>query len=304
MHLVSIIIPSYKQAVFLAEAIESVRAQTYRHYEIIVVDDGSPDDTARVAQCYPEVRYFYQDNKGVSAARNLGTRESLGSYLVFLDADDRLLPDHLSISLEAFEKNPDAAFVCGQYRCFGAASPGHIHNCEPLPDHYGTLLRGLHDGFIGSLLTAMFQRKAVLAVGGLREDLTLGQDHEFLLRILKSYRMYCHHHYVAEYRVHDMQRTRKLDLLLEHVMRVYKLERGFVKAHPRYLDSYRAGIKALQRSAGDPLLWEMANAARLRDWKRTYQLLLLLLRLHPKGVIRLIEHKVLKSVFRSGLALD
>jgi glycosyltransferase involved in cell wall biosynthesis len=302
MHLVSVIIPSYKQAVFLPEAIESVRTQTYRHYEIIVVDDGSPDETARVARGYAEVRYFYQDNKGVSAARNLGIRESLGSYLVFLDADDRLLPDHLSISLEAFEKNPGAAFVCGQYRCFGAASPGHIHNCEPLPDHYGTLLRGLHDGFIGSLITVMLQRKVLLSIDGFKEDLLAGEDYEILLRILKRYPMHCHHQYVAEYRTHDMQMTRNLDRILEGVFRVYRLERRFVKAHPEYLEAYQAGIKALQDSAGEPLIWQMVSAARSANWKLAIHLLVLLLRFYPDGIANLLRHKLAKALSRSPVA--
>src|SRR5437868_3561752 len=90
--LISVVIPCYQQAHFLGEAITSVLKQTYSHHEIIVVDDGSTDDPAAVTSSYPNVRYIRQKNQGTAAARNRGLRESLGSFLVFLDADDRLLP--------------------------------------------------------------------------------------------------------------------------------------------------------------------------------------------------------------------
>ena len=89
--LVSVVIPCYNQAHFLGEAIESVLAQTYPHLEIVVVDDGSTDNTGEVAARYPGVRYVRQENQGLAAARNTGLRHSSGDYLVFLDADDRLL---------------------------------------------------------------------------------------------------------------------------------------------------------------------------------------------------------------------
>src|SRR5437870_9247672 len=79
--LVSVIIPCYNQAHFLHEAIESALAQTYSNREIIVVNDGSSDNTAEVARRYPQVRYAYQENSGLSAARNAGWRSSHGEYL-------------------------------------------------------------------------------------------------------------------------------------------------------------------------------------------------------------------------------
>ena len=95
--LVSVVIPCYNQAHFLGEAIESVFKQTYKHFEIVVVDDGSTDNTSEVARRYSGIRCIEQVNQGLSAARNTGIRESKGEYLVFLDADDRLYP----IALEA-----------------------------------------------------------------------------------------------------------------------------------------------------------------------------------------------------------
>src|SRR5215204_1671374 len=101
--LVSVVIPCYKQAHFLGEAIESVLAQSYPNFEIIVVDDGSPDNTSEVAASYPRVRLVRQENQGLSAARNSGLSRSEGEYVVFLDADDRLLPGALQVGLECLE---------------------------------------------------------------------------------------------------------------------------------------------------------------------------------------------------------
>ena len=114
--LVSVVIPCYNQARFLSEAIESVLAQSYKDFEIVVIDDGSTDDTSKVAARYPAVRCIRQDNQGLAAARNTGLRRSRGSYLVFLDADDRLLPEALEVGLGCFDAHPECAFVSGHYR--------------------------------------------------------------------------------------------------------------------------------------------------------------------------------------------
>src|SRR5918995_1252705 len=113
--LVSVVIPCYNQAHFLVEAIESVLAQSYPRFEIVVVDDGSTDDTSEVAARYPGVRYVYQNNQGVSAARNSGLARSEGEYVVFLDADDRLLPEALEAGLRCLEARPECAFVSGYF---------------------------------------------------------------------------------------------------------------------------------------------------------------------------------------------
>ena len=94
---VAVIIPTFNHARFLAEAIKSVLAQTRPADEIIVVDDGSTDDPAAVVAKFPTVRLIRQDNRGLSAARNTGLRNCKASHIVFLDADDRLLPTALEV---------------------------------------------------------------------------------------------------------------------------------------------------------------------------------------------------------------
>ncbi|MBZ0304491.1 MAG: glycosyltransferase family 2 protein [Anaerolineae bacterium] len=112
---VSIIIPCYRYAHLLGEAIESCLNQTHPDIEIIVVDDGSPDNTREVVARYPQVNYVYQENAGVAAARNTGIAHAAGAFFQFLDADDVLLPEKISRSLAAFEKKPSLGVVYTNY---------------------------------------------------------------------------------------------------------------------------------------------------------------------------------------------
>ena len=106
---VSVVIPAYNYARFLASAIDSVLSQNYPEFELIVVDDGSTDDTEQVLARYtdPRMRYIRQENAGLSAARNTGIRNARFGYVAFLDADDRWLPGLLSSIMEAFAKLPE-----------------------------------------------------------------------------------------------------------------------------------------------------------------------------------------------------
>lgn len=113
--LVSIIIPAYNQAQYLSFAIESVLSQAYPQWECIVVDDGSTDDTKKITHHYNHkaIRYIYQRNQGLSAARNTGITAAQGEFLAFLDSDDMLLPEHLQLLVTAMRANPTAALMHG-----------------------------------------------------------------------------------------------------------------------------------------------------------------------------------------------
>ena len=105
--LVSVIIPVYNCERFLAEAIESALAQTYRPLEIIVVDDGSTDQSADIARSYEEVRYIYQSNQGLAVTRNRGLAIAQGEFISFLDSDDLWLPNKLAVQVEHLIEHPD-----------------------------------------------------------------------------------------------------------------------------------------------------------------------------------------------------
>jgi glycosyltransferase involved in cell wall biosynthesis len=108
--LVSIIITSYNYGHYLAEAIESALKQTYPNIEIIVVDDGSTDNTKNIAQHCP-VHYFYQTHQGVAIARNNGIKLANGEFFISLDADDKLVPEHIRETVRLMMKDPNIGFV-------------------------------------------------------------------------------------------------------------------------------------------------------------------------------------------------
>ena len=110
---VSVIIPTYNCDRFLPEAIDSVLMQTYQDYEIIVIDDGSTDQTCQVLEFYQnKIRYFYQENQGSAVARNLGIKQAQGEFIAFLDADDFwILPEKLAEQVNCFEQQPSLGSV-------------------------------------------------------------------------------------------------------------------------------------------------------------------------------------------------
>ena len=117
--LISVIIPVLNGEAYLAQAIESIRKQTWPNIEIIIIDDGSTDGTAElVTRRYPDVCYRYQDNAGIGAARNHGIDVTSGEYIAFLDADDYWIADKLERQMRVFCKQPDAEMVFGSIRQF------------------------------------------------------------------------------------------------------------------------------------------------------------------------------------------
>jgi glycosyltransferase involved in cell wall biosynthesis len=117
--LISCIVPAFNADKFIYETLDSIYAQSYTQIEVIVVDDGSTDDTARKVQEYrPEVRYFHQDNGGPARARNLGIERSHGDMLAFLDADDLWHPEKLAKQMERFQARSDLDFCVAHIQNF------------------------------------------------------------------------------------------------------------------------------------------------------------------------------------------
>ncbi|MGQ9661501.1 MAG: glycosyltransferase family 2 protein [Kiritimatiellia bacterium] len=140
--LVSIIIPCYQQGQYLSEAVESALAQTGARVEVIVVNDGSNDNTEAVAQaCGNRIRYIRQENRGLAAARNTGFAAASGEFVQFLDADDLLLPDKIRRQLEVFQAEPEVGVCYTAYRKIEmvtrteiTALPGMRLGQQPLED--------------------------------------------------------------------------------------------------------------------------------------------------------------------------
>ena len=120
MELISVVIPTYNTGHLISDAVESVLNQSYRRVEVVVVDDGSTDNTRQVVAAIsdkdPRVNYVYQENKGLGGARNTGIYRARGDYLAFLDADDVFLPSKLKIQANMLDANPDLGLVAGGHR--------------------------------------------------------------------------------------------------------------------------------------------------------------------------------------------
>jgi glycosyltransferase involved in cell wall biosynthesis len=250
MKLVSVVIPCYRQAHFLGEAIESVLSQSYRNFEIIVVDDGSPDNTFEVATRYPGVRYIRQDNRGQSGARNRGLQESKGNYLVFLDADDRLFPNALEIGMDCLDVHPECAFVFGHVKFIAQdGSPLlNLNKSRVSGDHYLNLLR---HNYITTVGMVMFRRAIFDSAIGFDPSLAPAEDWDLYLRITKSFPVYDHGKVVVEYRIHTGNITSNNALLLKYCLAVISSQRDFIKGNKQYEGSYKFWIKGIQYYYGE-----------------------------------------------------
>jgi hypothetical protein len=205
--LISVIIPCYQQAHFLAEAIDSVLAQTHPRHEVIVVDDGSSDGAGEIVKRYPMVRYLRQDNLGVSSARNRGMAVCGGDYVVFLDADDRLLPNALEVGLEYFQAHPEAALVFGRCRLIGpdgSPSPELQPPCAEAVD-YGDFLGGNQ---IWHPAEAMVQRFVLESGMVFDTGLANASDFAFYLDLARRWPIRSHNVLVSEYRQHSSNKTK------------------------------------------------------------------------------------------------
>jgi glycosyltransferase involved in cell wall biosynthesis len=258
--LISVIIPCYNQAHFLGEAIESVLAQTYRHHEVIVVDDGSTDTTSEVAAHYPGVRCVRQHNAGLSAARNAGATASRGEFLVFLDADDRLLEDALQSGLNCFQGHPECHINAdGSARLQFPQRPLEL-------DPYQTLLQR---NYIGMHATVMYRRQIVEAVGGFTTSLRCCEDYDLYLRIVRTHSVRRHDRIVAEYRSHESSMSMDAAQMLRGVMRALGAQWRFIRGDPDQIRAYRAGIRGNRKSVRVPLVSYLRESLQARRWSQT-----------------------------------
>lgn len=187
---ISVIIPTHNYARFLPMAIESVLAQTRPADEIIVVDDGSTDDTAAIVARYAErgVRYLYKENGGVSAARNLGIRESRGSLIAFLDSDDEWLPGKLALQVAHMDAHPTAGLVTGSdWEIDDAGARAPWLNRRPPVGAQMMYPAILIENNIGTPSLVMLRRRCLDRVGLFDEEVGLAQDWDLWIRLAKEY---------------------------------------------------------------------------------------------------------------------
>jgi hypothetical protein len=304
MPLVSVVIPCYAQAHFLSEAIESVLAQTHSAHEIIVVDDGSPDNVREVVARYPAVRCVSQENRGLSQARNRGLADSTGEFIVFLDADDRLLPNALAAGARALSSRPDCGFVCGHRRLIDALG-------RPLPTEiktfqgkarYELLLR---ENIVGPPVVVMFRRSVLVELGGYSAEQRFSEDYELYLRMAQRYDSWCHEELIAEYRLHGANMSRDHRGMLAGTLLALARQETFVGSDSTLRRALREGRRLTwEREDGGLRLDTLSGHVRAGRWLKAAWLGGTLLFKYPRLftpiLIRRIRRAVLPSRARSG----
>ncbi len=198
---VSVVIPTFNRANYIVRAVKSVLAQTYKNYEIIVVDDGSTDDTRQLLEPYSHcVRYIYQDNAGPAAARNNGISRAEGEWLAFLDSDDIWLSQKLEIQLShCINLNADLCFhdlsfsnSAGEYI---ASWNEYVHKGQlglpPLktgimPDAYQRMMT---TGHLFLTTTFLAKRSVIHHIGYFNKDYRTSEDLELYFRLAARYRV-------------------------------------------------------------------------------------------------------------------
>jgi len=296
---VSVIIPCYNGEPFLAEAIESVLSQSYQEFEIIVVDDGSSDNTKGVAARYPSVRYIYQDNQGVSGARNRGMAESQGSYLSFLDSDDRLLPNTIELGVNYLDTHPDCGFVFGWWRSIGAdgsllqqQSQQSLENVD-----YQSLLEGKA---LVPPSAVMFRRTIFETVGGFNPTLRACEDYDLYLRIYRAFPIYCLNQVVFDYRRHEQNWStfNGPKLTLENNLRRLDEQLPYIKGNKDYEAAYRYGKQHWRNLIGPWVVGEMVTYLKTGKLARAGQVMLFLLQHYPLGFIKQVVERLSKRTKR------
>jgi glycosyltransferase involved in cell wall biosynthesis len=213
---VSVIIPYYKQERFLALTVKSVRQQTYPHFEIVVVDDGSPVPASSILQ-ESDVLVLRTENHGCAAARNFGFKQSSGDYLLFLDSDDMLTPGALEAHVKALGENPAAALSFGAQQIIdedgNVVRPAHI--CRPRKDYFLQLLEGNPIGCPGA---AMIRREAFVEAGLFDESLQIVEDYPLYLRLALRHPFVWQRFCVVDYRCHQSSLSQNKERMLRGIL--------------------------------------------------------------------------------------
>lgn len=236
MPAVSVVIASYNRAALLGATLDSILAQSFRDFEIIVVDDGSTDGTKSVVDAYgSRVQYLYQDNQGPSAARNLGVRHAKAAWISIQDSDDLSLPNHLDVLHGYVSSHSQVGMVFANGDYLG----GPVHNRKNIIPvaksrrlaQSGVGLEDLFDKSIVRLQAGLIAKRCYDEVGGHDEALRISMDLDLSFRLWARYPMVYLDQVVFSYRKHDGNISANQERrLLENIRVIEKLIQEYPKA--------------------------------------------------------------------------
>lgn len=209
---VSVIIPVYNAEKYIKRTIDSVLNQTYNDFEIIVIDDGSTDNSKKILDEYKDkVRYFYQNNSGVSSARNNAIKLSSGKYIALLDQDDLWYPQKLEIQINYLKEHPDTALLYSDCNYIDENDNINFRLFEKNKSYQGNVFKELIiDNFI-PIPTVLIKKEVLEKVGLFLENYTFAEEHELYIRIAKDHKIGYIDEPLAGYRVHDSNLSKQID---------------------------------------------------------------------------------------------
>ncbi|MDF0750462.1 glycosyltransferase [Marinobacter sp. 71-i] len=275
--LVSIVTPTYNRADFIEQAVNSVLAQTYANFELLIVDDGSTDNTRELlepALADSRVRYFHQENQGQSVARNLAISEAKGDFVCFLDSDNYWPPEKLEKQVELFRQHSDYDVIYGDIIIIDET--GKEVTRKNMSRYSGHIARYMIRDNCVSMNTAMAKRRCFDELGAMSGKRRVADDYDLWLRFSARFRFLYVPEFFAYYRVMDDQissdKTRRFDSNWQIItdfrrefpdaMSEQDFDSGFAAFHSRkarYLASQGARSEAMT---------EMLKALRLRPLRR------------------------------------
>lgn len=224
--LVSVVIPTYNQAAYLREAIDSVLAQTYPDIECIVVDDGSTDGTADILATYGDrITSFRQPNRGAAVALNVGLRAARGELICWLSSDDAYLPAKVERQVEALRLRPDAGLCCTGWESMDAAGSTLRQHADSTWVHEDALVAVFWRNPINGT-TVMLPRPVLDEVGLFDEQIRADVDGDMWMRIAAIRPVIVVPGILARYRVHSAAQSRDLVLMRASKARVRRARLG------------------------------------------------------------------------------
>lgn len=282
---ISIVIPCYKQAHWLAEAIESALTPCGGGCEIIVVDDGSPDNVAEVVSTFPAVHLIEQANQGLSAARNAGLSRSRGDYVVFLDSDDRLVEGWLEAAVDHLNSRPELAFVSGRVGLISAKG-SRLDTPEQrtvLENHYRELL---HDNFIWTPGCVVYRRSALDVVGTFDLRLRGTQDFDLNLRIARQCPIQCLDRRALDYRIHGTGLSGQAAIMFAESMEILRRQEPYVLGRADLVAARRHGEAMIRQVYGNAMADQVFSDLKSGEWLRALRRTAILARAYPTGLAK------------------
>ena len=248
---VTIVIPAYNAARFIGQALDSIKAQTFTDYEVIIVNDGSKDreELEQVLNFHPlPIIYISQENKGVSAARNAAIKIGKGEFYAQLDADDQWTPDYLEVQVGFLRDNPDVAAVYPNATIIGEASDVELEFMKLSPSEGEVTFEALVREKCVVMTSVTARMSAIKKVGMYDENLRSCEDFDLWLRIVKGgSRMTYHRRSLVRYRRHlgslssdRVWMTRHLVAVFEKCVRTLDLTAAEAEAVNEQMSHHRA----------------------------------------------------------------